>query len=76
MVILRVHLLRGRSDELKRRLLHELTEQTAAILGIDRQRVRVFIVELEPENWGIAGVPVSLIRGQALPDSRQPMNKT
>lgn len=62
MIIVRVHLLRGRSAELKHRLLRELTDHVAVTLGVDPQTVRVFIVELEPDNWGIAGVPVSLIR--------------
>lgn len=43
----------------------------ATTLGVERETVRVFIVELEPENWGIAGVPASLIRGRAVPGDEE-----
>ncbi|MFO7248170.1 MAG: tautomerase family protein [Bacillota bacterium] len=75
MVIVRVYLLRGRSAELRRKLLHDLTEQVATTLGVERETVRVFIVELEPENWGIAGVPASLIRGRAVPGDEEHATK-
>lgn len=64
MIIVRVHLLRGRSIEQKHQLLRELTDHVATTLGVERQAVRVFIVEIDPDNWGIAGMPASLIRGR------------
>ncbi|MDI3327509.1 MAG: 2-hydroxymuconate tautomerase family protein [Alicyclobacillaceae bacterium] len=64
MIIVRVHLLRGRSIEQKHQLLRELTDHVTTTLGVDPQTVRVFIVEIDPDNWGIAGMPVSLIRGR------------
>jgi 4-oxalocrotonate tautomerase len=66
MIIVRVHLLRGRSTELKHQLLSELTEQIATTLGVERQSIRVFIVELEPDQWGIAGYPASKLNGRSL----------
>lgn len=68
MVIVRVHLLRGRSPEIKYQLMRELTDHVVSALGVDRQEVRVFFVELDPEDWGIAGIPASILR--AAPDTR------
>ncbi|GAX91272.1 tautomerase family protein [Effusibacillus lacus] len=70
MIIVRVHMLRGRSTELKHQLLRQLTEQTATTLGVERQSIRVFIVELEPDHWGIAGEPASKINGRSLSGSQ------
>lgn len=76
MVIVRVHLLRGRNEALRHQLLRELTEEVATTLGVDPQAVRVFIVELEPDNWGIAGLPASLVRKGVPSGVQESVNKT
>ena len=43
----------------KKELIKELTETVCRVLEADPQAVRVELVEVPPENWGIAGVPMS-----------------
>jgi 4-oxalocrotonate tautomerase len=53
MPIISVQLLRGRSPELKRRLMRELADAAINSLGVPEQSVRVILTEIEPEHWGI-----------------------
>jgi len=59
MPFLQMHMIEGRPDEKKRELITELTETVCRVLEADPQAVRVELVEVPPENWGIAGVPMS-----------------
>ncbi|NDK90721.1 4-oxalocrotonate tautomerase [Gordonia desulfuricans] len=54
--------LAGRPAEQRHELLSELTSLLVEILGIDRTHVRGQIIEVSPENWGIAGEPASGVR--------------
>ena len=59
MPFLQMHMIEGRPDEKKKELIKELTETVCRVLGADPQAVRVELIEVPPENWGIAGVPMS-----------------
>ena len=59
MPFLQMHMIEGRPDEKKKELIQELTETVCKVLEADPQAVRVELVEVPPENWGIAGVPMS-----------------
>ena len=59
MPFLQMHMIEGRSDEKKKELIQELTETVCRVLEADPQAVRVELIEVPPENWGIAGVPMS-----------------
>lgn len=54
--------LRGRPVEQRHRLLGACTDVIVDVLGVDRQLVRGRIVQVDPEDWGIAGVPASAAR--------------
>lgn len=69
MVILRVHLLRGRTAEMKTLLMRDLTAAVASSLEIDPGAVRVMIVEVDHENWGIGGLPATVARALTSRDS-------
>ena len=58
--------LRGRPIATRHRLIAELTDLVVEVLGVDRALVRVHIVEVDPDGWGIAGVPASVIRRDEL----------
>ncbi|MNY11683.1 2-hydroxymuconate tautomerase [compost metagenome] len=59
MPIIRVEMLEGRPPELKAALIRSLTQAAVETLGVEPGRVRVLLHELPPENWGVAGAPLS-----------------
>jgi 4-oxalocrotonate tautomerase len=59
MPLIQVHLLKGRTDQQKRRLIRELTDVMVDVLGSDPVRVTVVVNEVDAENWGRGGVPLS-----------------
>ncbi len=65
MPVVRIDLVRGRSQELLVRLLEEVSRTVADTLDTPIERVRVLINEVEPQLWGIGGVPYSVARGGA-----------
>lgn len=62
MPFIQVTMLEGRSVEQKHDLIRKLTEATAEVLGGDAQRIRVALYEVSSDDWGIGGVPVSVLR--------------
>jgi 4-oxalocrotonate tautomerase len=62
MPFIQVTMLEGRSVEQKHALIRQLTDATAEILGGDPQRIRVALYEVSSDDWGIGGVPVSVLR--------------
>lgn len=59
MPIIHVQLLAGRSPELKRELIRELTDATERALGSERESIRVLLTEVAAEDWAIGGTPIS-----------------
>jgi len=51
--------------EQKHELIKKLTEATAEVLGGDPQRIRVAFYEVGKDDWGIGGVPISVLRPDA-----------
>ena len=62
MPFLQVTILEGRTVEQKHDLIRRLTDATAEALGGDPGRIRVAIYEVSADDWGIGGVPVSVLR--------------
>lgn len=54
--------LEGRSLEERQRLLSGFTDLIVEVLGVDRGRVRGACRPIPPEDWGIGGVPASVLR--------------
>lgn len=54
--------LQGRPVETRHRLIAELTDLVVEVLEVDRALVRTHIIEVDPDGWGIGGVPASVIR--------------
>jgi 4-oxalocrotonate tautomerase len=52
-------MLTGRPLEKKERLIAEVTRCVADVLEVPIERVRVVIIEIPPEHWGIAGESVA-----------------
>lgn len=54
--------LAGRPVEQRHRLLAELTDILVEVLGVDRGLVRGRIIQVDPDDWGIAGTPAAAAR--------------
>lgn len=54
--------LAGRPVEQRHRLLASFTDVVVDVLGVDRAVVRGRIIQVDPEDWGIAGQPASAAR--------------
>jgi phenylpyruvate tautomerase PptA (4-oxalocrotonate tautomerase family) len=54
--------LQGRPAEQRRRLMGAFTDIIVDVLGVDRKVVRGRIIQVDPEDWAIGGVPASAAR--------------
>ncbi|WP_237151563.1 tautomerase family protein [Oryzibacter oryziterrae] len=59
-LVIEIRLFSGRSLEAKRRLYAALVEELAAF-GVARSDVKVILVEVPQENWGLGGRPANEI---------------
>lgn len=59
MPIVQVHLLEGRSKEIKQRLISEITAAVSRTLGNSPETIRVLLHDVQSENWGVGGLPIS-----------------
>jgi 4-oxalocrotonate tautomerase len=64
MPFVHIDLVRGRDKELLMRLIEEVSRVVAETLDTPIDRVRVLVAEVDPDLWGIGGVPYSVARGQ------------
>jgi 4-oxalocrotonate tautomerase len=55
MPIIHVHLMEGRTDEQKARLIAALTDATIESVGAPRESVRVLLLEVPKTHFGIGG---------------------
>ncbi|WP_066903593.1 tautomerase family protein [Millisia brevis] len=58
--------LAGRPAQQRAELLGHFTDLLVEILGVDRSGVRGRIIEVEPDNWGIAGTPAARVRSEEI----------
>lgn len=56
MPIVHLHILAGRSADLKAQACREITDVLERTLAVPRAAVRVLIAELPPEHWSVGGV--------------------
>lgn len=54
----------GVSTEQKQRIVGEITETLVSVLGKKPEHIHIVIDEIEPENWGFAGVLTTEFRKQ------------
>ncbi|WP_076417660.1 2-hydroxymuconate tautomerase [Colwellia sp. UCD-KL20] len=55
MPIAEISIVEGRSKEMKKNLIANVTDAICESLGAPKQAVRVLIREVPKENWGIGG---------------------
>ncbi len=63
MPVIQVTMLEGRTPEQKRDFMERLTTAAVEALGSKPESVRVIFNEVGPDNFGVAGVPMSASRG-------------
>jgi 4-oxalocrotonate tautomerase len=68
MPFVRIDLVRGRDKAVLMRLVEEVSEVVARTLDTPIDRVRVLVSEVDPDLWGIGGVPYSVARGPTAPE--------
>jgi len=56
MPIVHLHILAGRSADLKARACAEVADALERTLAVSRSSIRVLITEVEPEHWSVGGV--------------------
>ena len=54
--------LAGRPPEQRRRLVEAFTDLLVDLLHVDRKLVRGRIIQVDPDDWAIGGVPASVAR--------------
>lgn len=64
--LIRMALMEGRSTEVLHRVMADLSDVVARVLGGDPRRVRVQIDHIHPDRWAIGGVPASRARAAEL----------
>jgi 4-oxalocrotonate tautomerase len=67
MPLVRIDLVRGRDKAVLIRLVEEVSQVVAGTLDTPIDRVRVLVNEVDPDLWGIGGVPYSVARGPVDP---------
>jgi 4-oxalocrotonate tautomerase family enzyme len=64
--LIRMALMEGRTVETLHRVMADISEVTARVLGSDPLRVRVQIDHIHPDRWAIGGVAASISRADEL----------
>lgn len=59
-MLVEVTLFSGRSLEAKRRLYRSLIDELG-LLGVPATDIKITLIEVSPENWGLRGLPASEI---------------
>ena len=56
MPILQIHLMEGRDDEKKARLVRSVTDAVVDSLGVPPDAVRIILSDMAPNDYAVAGV--------------------
>jgi 4-oxalocrotonate tautomerase len=56
MPIIQVHMLEGRTQELKKKLVANMTEAVVKSLGVKPEDVRIILTDMAKSNYSVAGV--------------------
>jgi len=54
----------GVTAEQKKQIVHEITQTLESVLGKKPEHTHIVIDEIEPENWGFAGLLTTEFRQQ------------
>jgi 4-oxalocrotonate tautomerase family enzyme len=66
MPFVQMALLAGRPKEQHHALIAAITAIIERVLGTEQGRVRIQIAEVDPDSWGIGGVPAAVARAEEI----------
>lgn len=55
MPLVQMHILEGRSEEMKQRLIAEVTAAVSRSLGAPQESIRILLYELPKTHWAVGG---------------------
>jgi len=58
--------LAGRPVAHRHQLLAALTDVCVEVFGVERSLVRGMVIEVDPDHWGIGGVPAAVVRAEEI----------
>jgi 4-oxalocrotonate tautomerase family enzyme len=61
MPVAHIHLLEGHSRDALQTIIAEVTEAMSRILDAPKERFMVWITEIDPDLWGVAGRPAGAV---------------
>ncbi len=56
-----IYMIEGRTDEQKQAVIEKVTAALMEAVDAPKQNIRVWIHDVPKQNWGIAGVPASIL---------------
>lgn len=56
MPLVQIHMLKGRTEEQKKRMMAEVTEAIARTLQAPKESIRIAIYELPRNHWSVGGI--------------------
>lgn len=56
MPLVQIHMLEGRSEEQKKRMMVEVTEAIERTLNAPRESIRIAIYEIPRSHWSVGGI--------------------
>lgn len=61
-MIVRTHMIRGRTREQKEAFVAQVTEAVCRVFEVPPDQVRVTLIEIERDGWGIGGLTARALR--------------
>jgi 4-oxalocrotonate tautomerase family enzyme len=61
MPVAHVHVLQGHPRPALQQVITDISQAMADILGAPKERLEVWVTEIDPELWGISGEPASAV---------------
>jgi 4-oxalocrotonate tautomerase len=58
--IVEIKIIEGRSSEVKRKLVKDVTAAVAQNLDVPIEKVRILLYEIPADNWNVGGNPINL----------------
>lgn len=74
MPVAHINVLKGHSRESLKQLIGEVSEKMAEILGAPKDRLQVWVTEVDAELWGVGGVPAAeAMKDKSLAETEMPL---
>lgn len=68
MPLVQIHILEGRTDEMKKRMIYEVTEAIHRSLDAPLEKIRIVVYEIPKNHWAVGGV--TMVAGEKIRSER------